>query len=189
MNLDYKNIWDPDTPKKMTKKSSSPQVRISPYKKQSTVQLARDMVAFASSPLKTPVTPSTYKRAKDKKVITGFQNRVKLSSLNLSTKVLEEIKPEKQYITVEDLSNFKAEILNLQNGINIEIMELRIEHDSFTEENMRMLKRIEKLDFSVMNSAEEKFDAMAHDLRKELVLTKRKNSEILAKFEDVAGQI
>ena len=66
-------------------------------------------------------------------------------------------------------------------------MELRIEHDSFTEENMRMLKRIEKLDFSVMNSAEEKFDAMAHDLRKELVLTKRKNSEILAKFEDVAG--
>jgi hypothetical protein len=50
---------------------------------------------------------------------------------------------------------------------------------------MRILHRIEKLDFSVMNCAEEKFNAMAQ----ELILTKRKNNDILAKYVSISAWI
>ena len=57
----------------------------------------------------------------------------------------------KNYVRVEEFQTFKDEVLHIQRGINQEILEMRGDHDLFTQENTNILTQLEKIETSISN--------------------------------------
>ena len=102
----------------------------------------------------------------------------------------------KNYVTVDDLGAFKKELMEVQSGINQEILLIRVEMDAFQQETVKTLDRIDNIDWKLMRKAEmmaaqsaaefkalvDEFEnSMSHDLKR----WKRKQTDLASKYEHV----
>ena len=58
------------------------------------------------------------------------------------------------YLRISEFNTFKDEFLKLQKDIHYQFVELKSDHDVFTQENMTCLKRLEHIDVTILESTE-----------------------------------